>query len=265
METKRNPSVLVISSRVVRGSVGGRANQFALEALGFPVWMVSTVDLAWHPGHGPSTQIIPDSAKFADLLNDLANSTFISEVEAVLTGYFADVSHVQSVCRFVQDIKSHRPEFLYLCDPVIGDDGGLYVKETIASAIRDDLAPLADILTPNRFELSYLAGESFPDSLEECLLLARKMDVPTRMVTSCPTGKVGETGNLICDGNDAFVCGHEFLANTPKGSGDLTSAVLLGNVLQRHGTANSLGKTTRAVLDVLRHSVNADANEMILN
>jgi pyridoxine kinase len=37
------PSVIVISSHVVRGSVGNRAAVFALETLGFPVWAVPTV------------------------------------------------------------------------------------------------------------------------------------------------------------------------------------------------------------------------------
>jgi pyridoxine kinase len=46
-----HPSVIVISSHVVRGSVGNRAAVFALETLGFPVWAVPTVVLPWHPGH----------------------------------------------------------------------------------------------------------------------------------------------------------------------------------------------------------------------
>ena len=50
---------LVISSHVVRGSVGNRAAVFALETLGFPVWAVPTVILPWHPGHSRATRIVP--------------------------------------------------------------------------------------------------------------------------------------------------------------------------------------------------------------
>jgi pyridoxine kinase len=52
------PGILVISSHVVRGSVGNRAAVFALESLGFPVWAVPTVTLAWHPGQGTAMRIV---------------------------------------------------------------------------------------------------------------------------------------------------------------------------------------------------------------
>ena len=35
------------------------------------------------------------------------------------------------------------PELYILCDPVMGDDDELYVKQEIAEAIRDRLVPLA--------------------------------------------------------------------------------------------------------------------------
>jgi pyridoxine kinase len=53
------PAVIVVNSLVARGGVGGRASVFALERLGFPVWLVPTVLLSWHPGQGPATRIVP--------------------------------------------------------------------------------------------------------------------------------------------------------------------------------------------------------------
>lgn len=43
-------AIIVISSHVVRGSVGNRAAVFALEIFGHPVWAVPTVILPWHQG-----------------------------------------------------------------------------------------------------------------------------------------------------------------------------------------------------------------------
>jgi pyridoxine kinase len=57
--TVSSNAVIVISSHVVRGSVGNRAAVFALETLGHPVWAVPTVILPWHPGHGPAKRIVP--------------------------------------------------------------------------------------------------------------------------------------------------------------------------------------------------------------
>ena len=59
-EPKRRPAIIVATSQVVRGGVGGRAAVFALERLGFRVWFLPTVQLPWHPGHGAATRITPE-------------------------------------------------------------------------------------------------------------------------------------------------------------------------------------------------------------
>jgi hypothetical protein len=153
-----NPAVIVISSHVVRGAVGNRAAVFALESLGFPVWAVPTVTLPWHPGHGRATRLVPDASEFAALINDLAHAPWLGEVGAIMTGYLGSSSQAAPIAALVRALKTLNPDAIYLCDPVIGDASGLYVPETTAAAIRDHLMPLADIATPNRFELGWLTG-----------------------------------------------------------------------------------------------------------
>lgn len=41
---------------------------------------------------------------------------------------------------------------LAVCDPVLGDNGQLYVPKELVAIYRDRLVPLADIITPNQFE-----------------------------------------------------------------------------------------------------------------
>ena len=71
MSEPASGAVIVISSHVIRGSVGNRAAVFALETLGYPVWAVPTVILPWHPGHGPSTRITVSEGDFNSLIDDL--------------------------------------------------------------------------------------------------------------------------------------------------------------------------------------------------
>jgi pyridoxine kinase len=118
-------AVIVISSHVVRGSVGNRAAVFALEALGFPVWALQTVTLPWHPGHGPSTRIVPDTQQFDAIIDDLCAAPWLQEVGAILTGYLGDPSQAASIAKLVKTVKAKMPDALYVCDPVIGDLGGL--------------------------------------------------------------------------------------------------------------------------------------------
>ena len=118
------PAVIVISSHVVRGTVGNRAAVFALESLGFPVWAVPTVTLPWHPGHGRATRIVPDSAGFAAMMDDLSKAPWLPEVGAILTGYLGDATQAAAIAKLVQAVKKHNPKATYLCDPVIGDEIG---------------------------------------------------------------------------------------------------------------------------------------------
>ncbi len=69
-------------------------------------------------------------------------------------GYLPKPEHVDVVATALRDYKG-----VVLVDPVIGDfKKGLYVSEETARAIRDWLIPLAQIVTPNRFEAEVLMG-----------------------------------------------------------------------------------------------------------
>ena len=122
-------AVIVVSSHVARGSVGNRAAVFALESLGFPVWAVPTVILPWHPGHSRATRIVPPSADFAALMRDLEGAKWLGEVAAVLSGYLGDAAQADAVASLVRAVKRRNPDALYLCDPFMGDRGGLYVPD----------------------------------------------------------------------------------------------------------------------------------------
>ena len=178
MQTETDPkarrAVIVVSSHVVRGTVGNRAAVFALETLGHPVWAVPTVILPWHPGHGRATRIVPQD--FAALMNDLAGAPWLGEVGAVLSGYLGEAAQAAGVASLVAAVRARSPGALYVCDPVIGDAGGLYVPEATAAAIRDTLIPLADVATPNRFELEWLSGRKADD------LAAHHIDVGAQLL-----------------------------------------------------------------------------------
>ena len=49
---------------------------------------------------------------------------------------------------------SHQPwcHVLPVCDPVMGDNGKMYVPAELLPLYREHIVPLADIITPNQFE-----------------------------------------------------------------------------------------------------------------
>ena len=177
VETPR--AVIVISSHVARGSVGNRAAVFALETLGHPVWAVPTVLLPWHPGHGPATRIVPEPEQFSAFMMDLERAPWLGEVAAVLSGYLGDAGQAVHVAVLVEVVKAKNPNAIYVCDPVMGDAGGLYVAEAVAEAMRDLLMPIADIATPNRYELEWMSGQKIVDLRSSDRRRLRRRGPPT--------------------------------------------------------------------------------------
>lgn len=256
-------AVIVVSSHVARGSVGNRAAVFALETLGFPVWAVPTVILPWHPGHGRATRILPPAEQFAALMDDLARAPWLGEVGAVLSGYLGEASQADAIADLVGAVKARNPGALYVCDPVMGDSGGLYVPEATAKALRDRLMPLADIATPNRYELAWMAGAELPD-LKSTTAAALDAGPATMLVTSAPAMMSGSTGNLLLDANQVLLAEHRLIDRPPNGLGDLTGAVYLARTLSGQPPAKALQSTTAAVYEILARTAKRGGDELQL-
>ncbi|NRP17113.1 Pyridoxine/pyridoxal/pyridoxamine kinase [Ensifer adhaerens] len=256
-------AVIVISSHVVRGTVGNRAVVFALETLGHPVWALPTVILPWHPGHGRSTRITIPDAEFQSVIDDLAQAPWAGEVRAVLSGYLGSVGQADGVARLVTTLRARNPDLVYACDPVIGDAEGLYVPEATATAIRDRLLPLASLATPNRFELAWLAGAALETNaaiLDAALGLG-----PSRMLVSSAIPMMnGGTGNLYLSGNHALLAEHRLIENPPNGTGDLLTAVFLARLLEGLSEERALQMATASVFEIIARTVKRGADELTL-
>jgi pyridoxal kinase len=255
-------AVIVISSHVARGGVGNRAMVFALERLGFTVWAVPTVLLPHHPGHGPAQRIVPEDNAFSALLEALVKDERGGQVAGIVSGYLASTSQAEAVASLVRQVKASRPDALYLCDPVIGDADGLYVGESIAEAVRDQLLPLADAITPNAFECGWLAGEAATGE-PDLAALARRLPPPVALVTSAPALMRGQIGTLLTN-DDAVLFEHPRIATPIKGTGDLLAALVAARRLEGRSWPEAAELALASVFEVLAGSAKADADELLL-
>ena len=256
-------TVAVISSHVARGTVGNRATVFALETLGFPVWAIPTVTLPWHPGHGPAPRIVPDDNAFADMVGALAASPYVGEVGAVLSGYLGSPAQADAIAGLVGAVRQANPDALYVCDPVIGDAGGLYVPEETAAAIRDRLYAIADVVSPNRYEFEWLAGRQM-ETNGEIVAEAERAQAGTVLVTSAYSLLAGGTGNLLVDGGRALLAEHRHIDNPPNGPGDLTAALFTGHVLAGETSEKALQRATASVYELVSRTCKRGADELML-
>jgi pyridoxine kinase len=242
--------------------VGNRAIVFALERLGFEVWAVPTIVLPHHPGHGPGERIVPDDSAFARLLQNMIEDR-PAQIVGILSGYFATPGQVASAAALVRAVKAARPDARYLCDPVIGDAGKLYVGEPIAAAVRDQLLPLADIATPNAFECGWLANRP-ASTLPDLAAAVRVLPPVLSLVTSAPALMRGQIGNLLVEGSAATLFEHPALPAVAKGTGDLLAALLLGRLLQGHEPAKAAQRATASVFELATRTANSGSDELML-
>jgi pyridoxine kinase len=256
-------AVIVISSHVVRGSVGNRAAVFALEALGRPVWALPTIVLPWHPGHGPATRLRFADDDFDHAIDDLIRAPWLGEVTAILTGYFGSPRQPAAVERLVRAARQRNPDLTYVCDPVMGDLGGLYIPLETASAIREHLIPIADIATPNRYELQWLAGAEL-SSNQKIIEAALSLGPKRMLVTSAVPMMAGGTGNLLLSGRSALLAEHRLIDNPPNGLGDLLAAVFLARLLDGADEETALRTSTASVYEILARTAKRGSDELAL-
>ncbi|PRX11411.1 UNVERIFIED_ORG: pyridoxal kinase [Martelella mediterranea] len=261
--TAETGAVIAISSHVMRGAVGNRAIVFALETLGLNIWSVPTIVMPYHPGHGPSTRLKFDDGGFTKALNDLATSRWRGEVSAVISGYLADPRQAAAIATLVRTLKADNPDLIYLCDPVCGDENGLYVAEETAAAMRDELLPLADIATPNRFELSWLTGREIADNAA-AIDAALALGPSAVVVTSAEAMLRDGVAALYVDQRQAVLAEHTRLKNPPNGLGDLFSALFLAARLAAIPPAEALERATASVYEILARAVREGADELRL-
>lgn len=252
--------ILAISSQVARGNVGLSIIVPALQALGHDVMALPTVLLSNHPGHAHVAGTRIEPAVLHKMLDALEANGWLAGIDGVLTGYLPTPEHVTFAAAAVGRIRRANPRMhvMYLCDPVLGDDPkGLYISEVAAKAIRDELIQLADIATPNRFELSFLnPARAEIRSHEDALNF--HLDCTTTIATSIPSFAPGETMNALYSAGATALTRVPLRDAAPHGTGDLFSALALSATLNGSPVFDVLAFATAGVDAVLAASAGGD-------
>ena len=256
-------SVLVISSQVARGAIGARAAVFALERLGLDCWLVPTVWMPWHPGHGRSTRLVPDADGFAAALAEIAESPAAAEIGTVVTGFFAAPEQIEAVAHTVERLRLLTPGLRLVVDPVIGDGNALYVPSAVAEALRDRLLPLADLATPNLFEAGWFSGRPVATTAET-IAAARTLAPPTVVVTSAPALLTRSHATLLVTADAATQIEHPKIDDAAHGTGDLLTALVAGRLALGQPLEAAVTRAVTSVFEVVARTARARADELRL-
>ena len=259
--------ILSIQSSVAYGHVGNSAAVFPLQRLGHEVWPVLTVHFSNHTGYGAWRGPLLAPTDVADVISGIEDRGVLGEADAVLSGYQGDPAVGAVILDAVARVKEANPAAVYCCDPVMGDVGrGMFVRPGIPEFMRDRVVPAADVITPNHFELDFLAGRetSTYDELLDAVEEVRRSGPSVVLVTSAVLDETPEGMLDMVAVSDAGAWRTRFprLEVNPPGAGDLTTAVFLANLLDGRPLDEALPRTTASVFAVVSATAEAGEREL---
>ena len=185
MSSSSRPSVLSIQSHVVHGAVGNRAATLPLQLLGVETDVLNTVQYSNHVGYGSFAGEKLTGEQVWTLLQGMHTNGLLNPTR-MLTGYMGSVEAVRAAVRALPLLRRNQAAFQFWCDPVLGDNGRLYVPAALVDVYRDEVVPFADALLPNQFEAEQLSGipiRTEADARRACDALHR-MGVGLVIITS---------------------------------------------------------------------------------
>lgn len=194
---------------------------------------INSVQFSNHTGYPTFRGQVLNGKQLWDLIEGLEENQLLHYTH-LLTGYIGSVSFLDTVLQVVDKLRSVNPDLVYVCDPVLGDEGKLYVPQELISVYQQKVVPVASMLTPNQFEVELLTGLRIT-SEQDCLTACNTLH-------SAGPRKVVITSAFI-EGRLLLIGSHkkteeqppeQFKIEIPKipayftGTGDLTTALLLG-------------------------------------
>ncbi|KAK6458226.1 Ribokinase-like protein [Scheffersomyces xylosifermentans] len=185
-------NLLTISSHVSHGYVGNRATVFPLQYYGWDVDAINTTNFSNHPGFGT----FAGKASPPELVNDIFQGLkdivdFDEHYDLILTGYSPNdevlqIIYNQLITVFNSSSSAKKPQ--WIVDPVLGDNGRLYVSEKVIPVYKAILSSgFVTLITPNQFELEILSDTKITDwdSIKTALLKIQELyNIPNVVLSS---------------------------------------------------------------------------------
>jgi pyridoxine kinase len=262
-------TILSIQSSVAYGHVGNSAAVFPLQRIGVEVWPVNTVHFSNHTGYGAWRGTVLPAEVVADIIQGIEDRAVLQQCDGVLSGYLGDASLGEVILDALQRVQRANPDAVYCCDPVMGDVGrGFFVRPGIPEFMRDRAVPAATIITPNQFELEYLAKRAVTDlesalaSVDQVMASGPSVVLVTSLRRHDAAGDRIEM--LAVDSGGAFLVETPLLPVSVNGAGDMTAALFFAHWHQRGSIQIALELTTAAVFAVLEATAATGAQEIQL-
>jgi len=249
------PRVLSIQSHVVSGYVGLKSSTFPLQLLGFDVDPLPTVCFSNHTGYkGGFKGTRGNVNEMMEIFEGLEANGLLKDVGIVVTGYIGGGDYLRGI---LEILKKTPPSTRYVCDPVMGDNGKLYVSPELVDIFRDDIIPRAWLIAPNAFEASILTGLdiSGPEDCKKAIRLLHDKGPEYVVVTS-----VSFDGRMLVM-MSSKTSGEVWQIETPivpgkyTGTGDLFTSLIVAHMVKSSNVIpETLKKTVKTLYYVIKRT-----------
>ncbi|MGQ3674222.1 pyridoxal kinase [Xanthobacter sp. TB0139] len=262
-------SIISIQSQVVHGHVGNSAAVLPMQARGLNVAAVPTTLLSNNPHFETMRGRVLEPELVGDLLRGVEERGLIETSRYIVSGYLGSRANGEVIAAFVERARKLNPDITYICDPVMGDSNlGIFVADQVVEWLCDDLVPLADLLTPNQFELGLITQKQ-ARSWQELTAAASKVQAfrgARLVVTGCtfPDTPEGSLENVVADGDMRTRLTSPRLPIVPVGTGDLFTGLLTANLAHGRDLVDAARNAASVLLDVLGRTIVEGEQEMQL-
>jgi pyridoxine kinase len=171
------------------------------------------------------------------IMAGLKRNELLQDIGHVLTGYIGSESFLEAVLEVIKTVREQNgSKIRFVCDPVLGDKGQFYVPIELVRLYREKVIPLADVLTPNQFEVEQLTGieiKTMEDAKRAChqlhemgpsLVFITSMELGTDTMAILASERSAHTSTTTAWRIDCPILPGHF-----TGTGDLCAALLLAH------------------------------------
>lgn len=210
-----------------------------MQVLGFEVDPINSVQFSNHTGYkqGFKGQVLNEK-ELAEVYSGLVDNDLHKLYTHLLTGYVGNPTFLREIANILKSLRAVNEKLVYVCDPVMGDDGIMYVPKELLPIYRDEIVPLADIITPNQYEVELLTGKQIQSEKDiwEAVQWFHEKGVGTVAISS---SELGSKDTLLAFVSKRVASGTErFRLAIPKqgnniirftGTGDLFASLFLAH------------------------------------
>lgn len=252
-------SILSIQSHVVYGHAGNSAAEFPMRRMGVNVWPLNTVQFSNHTQYGHWKGCVMPADHLTDIVQGIDEIHQLNRCDAILSGYIGSPEQGQKILEIVNKVKSVNPNAKYFCDPVMGHpDKGCIVAAGVAEFFCEYAMPHSDFMAPNLLELEQLSNRTI-HSVDEAITAARELcEKGPELILVKHLSRAGYDANkfemLLVTKSDAWHISRplvDFGVRQPVGVGDITSGLMLVNLLLGKTLPDALEHVTAAVYELM--------------